>query len=83
MGGFCGSKIGGPGGGAQYTLFKLVYILEESVAYWLISCRFATGFERPLVRISYLVSRISVVEAGVGRHCFFWVVGNVFWVPGL
>ena len=32
MGGLGGSKIGRAGGGAQYTLFKLVYILEESVA---------------------------------------------------
>ena len=33
MGGLEGQRSGGVGGGGQYTLFELVYILEESVAY--------------------------------------------------
>ena len=41
MGGLEGRRSGGVGGGGQYTLFKLVYILGENCAFCQMCCRFA------------------------------------------
>jgi len=45
MGGLEGQRTGRAGAGAQYTLFKLVYILEENCAFCQIRCRFAQDFD--------------------------------------